>query len=108
MAATVLHSFADLAKVFKGDTVKAKKVVELATFVNVEEKCGRKAAVLWAFMQDQEACKRYGAKGEILHDMTQLRNVSGFEEQAIFASVVNLVKHGFARLSPNGQYVKAA
>lgn len=108
MAATVLHSFADLAKVFKGDEVKAKKVVELTSFTNIEATCGRKAAIIWAFMQDQEACKRYGAKGEILHDMGQLKIVTGFDEQAIFASVMNLIKNGHARLSPNGQYIKAA
>lgn len=108
MAAVVVHSFAELAKVFKGDTVKVKQVAELATYATVEEKCGRKAAAIWAFMQDQEACKRYGAKGEILHDMTQLKAVTGFEDNVIFGSVIALVNHGFARLTPNGQYVRAA
>jgi hypothetical protein len=108
MAATVLHSFAELAKVLGGNKVKAKKVVELATFTNVLEKCGRKASVIWAFLQEQEACKRYGAKGEILHNLNQLKVVTEYEDGVIVRSVMALVRYGFARMTPNGEYVRAA
>ena len=104
---TVLHSFADLAKVM-GCKKKAKKVVEMATFQNIETKCGRKAAVIWAFLNDQEACKRYGAKGEILHDLEQLKAVTGYEESTIIGSAISLARNGFAKFTQNGQYMRAA
>ena len=58
----VLHSFAELAAVLGNDKMKA-----------IEDKCGRKAAIIWAFLQDQEACKRYGPKGAILHEQASCK-----------------------------------
>ena len=105
--AAILHSFADLAKVM-GCKVKAKKVVELTNFQNIEEKCGRKAACIWAYLQDQETTKKCGPKGAIIHNMDTLRTVTGYDDSVIFGSVIALVRNGYARLTANGQAVKAA
>lgn len=102
----VLHSFADLAAVL--GNVKAKKVVELASFANIEDKCGRNAAIIWAFLQDQEACKHYGPKGAILHDANSIVAVTGYDEDTTFNAVITLVTHGYAKLTANGQQVRAA
>ena len=103
----LLHSFAELAKVL-GCKIKAEKVSKLATYANVEKACGRKAATIWAFLNDQEACKRYGPKGAILHDMGQLATVTGYEQPAVAHSVISLVTNGFARITTCGTMVKAA
>lgn len=103
----VLRSFADLAKVM-GCKVKAEKIVNEASFINIEERCGRKAAIIWAFLQDQEACKRYGPAGAILHDSKSLQEATGFEEATVFGSVIALCRNGYAKLATNGLQVRAA
>jgi hypothetical protein len=115
MTTAVLSSFAELAEVFaaKGDTkgdkikskAKAKKVSELETYLTIEDKCGRKAA---GFLQDQEATKRSGKTGEILHDMETIVFVTGFKEETIFGSVVSLIRNGYAKSCGDGQRIRAA
>lgn len=108
MATQVLHSFAELAKVLGHDEVKARKVSKLATFTNIEDRCGRNAAVIWAFLQDQEACKRYGPKGAILHDAESITLATGYEQASVVNAVVSLIINGFAKATANGQQVRAA
>lgn len=107
-AVAILHSFAELAVALGNDNVKAKKVSKLATFVNIEDRCGRKAAVVWAFLQDQESCKRYGPKGAILHDAASISEATHYDTASVVNAVVSLVVNGFAKVTANGQQVRAA
>lgn len=108
MATAILHSFAELAAVLGNDKVKAKKVSSLASFTNIEDRCGRKAAVIWAFMQDQESCKRYGPKGAILHDVESICKATNYEASSVVNAVVSLVVNGYAKATANGKQVRAA
>lgn len=101
-----LTSFAELAKVF-GSPVKAKTVSKKASFLGIESACGRKAAILWACLQDQEATKASGRKGEILHSPDTLAVRTGYTQDEIINSLILLIKAEHARYSPAG-YVKAA
>ena len=114
----LLNSFADLAKAFEGKLPttpaqkkeiagRVKKVTETVSFVNIMAKLGKKAAMIWAFLNDQEACKRYGAKGEIQHDAKQLAIVfPDWDAQQIQSAVIALTLNGYARA--NERYVMAA
>jgi hypothetical protein len=106
--AEVLHSFTELAKVFKGNEVKAKKVVALATYNTILDKCGSKAATIWGFMQEREACRKYGPKGFIMHDLDSLMLVTGYDQGQVIGAVVALIRNGFARPTVNGNQIKAA
>jgi hypothetical protein len=114
MAATqTFTSFAALAasplvKAMGGNEVKAAKAEAETLFQSIKEKHGLPAAVIHAFLNDQEACKRYGNAGAILHDAASIAAATGYSEETIFGAVVALVRNGHARLSANGRYIKAA
>lgn len=105
---TFMKSFQELAQVFKGDETKMGQATALASWAAVVQKTGQKAAALWAFLTDQEACKRYGPGGWIVHDLTTLRDATGWKDDEIFTSVMKLALAGFVRLTDNGQKVKPA
>ena len=113
MAATqTFTSFADLAASDLAKTLgckaKAEKMEAETAFQAVLDKLGRKAAVVWAFLQDQEACKRYGPAGAILHDADSIGKATGYDESTVFGAVIALVRNGWAKFTPNGRYVRAA
>lgn len=116
MATQVLHSFAELAQVLGTkvngkvvpNKVKAEKVSKLATFESVKEKCGRKASIIWAFLQDQESCKRYGPKGYIIHDCDSIAIATDYNIDDVRDACIKLVMNGHARLCANGTQIKAA
>ena len=106
MATTILRSFKELAKVL-GCSKKAEVVENLSIFQVISQKCGHKSAVIWAFLQDQEACKRYGAKGEIFADVPTLANVTGWSESSCRNATMSLILAGYARPAGTTQ-VRAA
>lgn len=103
-----MKSFQELAQVFGGDEAKMGQATALASWDAVVEKAGQKAAALWAFLTDQEACKRSGPRGWIVHDLSTLKEATGWPDAEILAAVMKLVNSGFARLTDRGQKVKPA
>ena len=111
-----LNSFSELAQVFgtkqavavKEKKKKHKAIIPIATFANVEMKCGLASAQLWKWLQEQESCKKYGPKGSIMHSLADLKAISTYSETEIAECVVALIANGFARPSTDGNHVKAA
>ncbi len=103
----VLNSFKELARIF-GSKVKAEEKLGHGTYIVVEEACGRKAAVLWTVLQDREACRMYGEAGKIILTPAELAEITGYEVQSVIGSLMALIGKGFARLTENGNAVKAA
>lgn len=108
MATEILHSFADLARVLGHDEVKVAKVSKLISFETIKTKCGRKAAIIWAFLQDQESCKRYGPKGAILHDCESIQAATDYDASDVCDAVLRLIMNGHAKATANGKQVRAA
>ena len=98
---TTLTSFAELAKVF-GCKEKAQKIIAKTPYLAVERDCGRKAAVVWAFMQDQEACKQSGPLGTIHHTPDFISARTGMPLDTVAEALIRLMVAGHVRPSPNG------
>jgi hypothetical protein len=100
-------SFGELAKVLGGSQEKARKVWFRPSFQAIADRIDRQAAVIWAFMQDQESCGRYGPKGAIVHTPQSIAAATGVELETVIGSVLKLIAAGHARINPD-QTVKAA
>jgi hypothetical protein len=104
--AKVITSFAELAKVMGKSKPEEMKVSQSA-FDQVEAKCGRKAAIIFAYLNEQESCKRYGKAGQIIHTPQEIAEALGMDEGAAIGYLVALIRNGFAKITPD-QKVKAA
>jgi hypothetical protein len=112
MATKVLTSFAELAKIFQASDSpvvakqKARKLINDSPFLTVDTLCGRKAAIIWAFLQEREYRAVYGASGAILNSPEEIAIATGYEVDKVKDCLVKLICHGYARYSNN--LVKAA
>lgn len=112
MATQVLNSFAELAKVFRVSETpvvakrKARKLINDSPFLTVDTLCGRKAAIIWAWLQEREARPASGSNGAILNSPEEIAYATGYTVDTVKDSLVKLICHGYARFSNN--LVKAA
>lgn len=110
MATTTFRSFAELAAALELPSAKSKGNVKVSvsTFETVKGQCGRKAALVWAFLQEQEYRARYGLEGQILHTLEDLQGASGYDAGVVVAACVLLVRKGWARFTTDGKHVRAS
>lgn len=103
-----VKSFAELAKVM-GKKVKVKpEPIKINTFLHVQTKCGEHAAQIWAWMNEQEACKRYGVNGQIIHSPEDIAKILNLEKSTVVSSLITLMRNGFAKPTKDGRKVRAA
>lgn len=106
------YSFSDLAKHYNvkptPQVAKATGQKGKAASLVVAEKCGKKAAILFEFLQGQEAGKPSGPKGAILLTLESLVAATGYDADTVFRTCMALVRNGFAHFTTNGQYLRAA
>ena len=103
----VFTSFADLAKAL-GSKIKAKEKMAHGSYITVQSDCGHKAAVIWAVLQDREACRTYGDNGKIILTPTELAEITGYAESSVIGCLISLIRRGHIRPTSDGKAVKAA
>lgn len=103
----VFTSFAELARVF-GSEIKAKEKIAHGSYLTVETDCGHKAAVIWAVLQDREACRLYGDNGKIILTPVELAEITGYTLSSVIGCLISLVRRGHVRPTSDGKAVKAA
>lgn len=101
-------SFAGLAKHFGMAKAEIKK--KEAAFLQVEARCGRRAAIVWAVLQDREATKSYGKRGRIVSRSSDIAEAVGYTTKETEKFLTDLILAGHARYTENeaGPIVKAA
>ena len=100
-------SFNELARVY-GDRNAARAKVDSEPFRDIEKEFGGICAVLWAMIQDREACKRYGDKGQHICTPAMLAEESGYSLDKVEQSLLRLCLKGKLRATHGGTAVKAA
>ena len=102
---TVLNTFAELAKLY-GNDVKAKEMLAHPPLIQIQDSLGDLCAILWCYIQEREACKKYGDKGNHICTPAMLAEESGFPVYKVERALIRLLCAGHLRT--NGREVKAA
>ena len=90
--------------------MKIKTKLSPATLIEtIKKEEGTSGVAIWRFLQGQEATKKYGVGGRIVHRFEDLLRIFDtdlvkpeYKADALAAKLVRMMKRGWLRIAPNG------